>query len=209
MVQFPSSHPLLACRESVFIATVLSTVCLMSAVILLPIAHLHTQQRVSSLLANVDLCKMEARDVWRRVPPSSNRQRRDNNPYTRYSAIMSNSQGACCSCSQGEGNWIWLSEIGYFWFWLGPPGARGKRYTFSQNILYAFKISGRDGRPGKDGNPGSLGYPGRSAKYLPAPPAGTDSCQKVCIWLLYCCLFYQFFVPSWTSWASGSSRDQR
>ena len=107
MVQFSSSHPLLACRKSVFIATVLSTVCLMSAVILLPIAHLHTQQRVSSLLANVDLCKMETRDVWRRVPSSNNRQRRDNNPYTRYSAIMSNSQGACCSCSQGERRRDW------------------------------------------------------------------------------------------------------
>uniref|UniRef100_A0A915LVQ0 Collagen n=1 Tax=Meloidogyne javanica TaxID=6303 RepID=A0A915LVQ0_MELJA len=139
-------------RKSTFLATVLSFTCLLSAIVFIPISFIHNQQRLSYLLANVELCKAETRDIVSQLAIRPIRVKRDidsnSNPYARYAAILSASRGACCSCSQG------------------PPGERGK--------------PGRDGRPGKDASPGSDGYPGRNGKYLPAPPAGTDSCQKVC-----------------------------
>ncbi|KAL3090911.1 hypothetical protein niasHS_007286 [Heterodera schachtii] len=149
--------PLLGCRESVFIATVLSTVCLMATVVLLPIMHLHVQQRIAAIMANAELCKLESRDIWLRVSSvgasgvkSETRVRRGGSPsadaFSRYSAVLATTHSACCSCSQG------------------PPGARGR--------------PGMDGKPGNDGAPGKPGYPGRPGKYLPAPPAGAESCQK-------------------------------
>ncbi|MCP9263992.1 Cuticle collagen sqt-1 [Dirofilaria immitis] len=46
----------------------------------------------------------------------------------------------------------------------GLPGPRGP--------------PGKDGKPGKDGEPGKAGTDGRDGIYLPAPPSGTNSCQK-------------------------------
>ena len=125
MMEFPSSSTpsstLLASRESVFLGTVLSTVCMISAAVLLPMAHMHNQQRIGAMLAEVELCRMGTRDIWRQMPASvgftsakypaeEGREKREaggNNPYSRYSAIMSASLGACCSCSQGM-EWICL-----------------------------------------------------------------------------------------------------
>ncbi|KAL7080258.1 hypothetical protein ACQ4LE_000979 [Meloidogyne hapla] len=139
------------CRKSAFLATVFSSACFISAIVFIPIFFINNQQKLSSMLSNVEICKAEIRDIMSRVTVSmagrTIRNKRENsNPYARYAAILSASRGACCSCSQGS------------------PGERGK--------------PGRDGRPGKDALPGVDGYPGRNGKYLPAPPAGTDSCQK-------------------------------
>lgn len=89
------------------------------------------------------------------------RNKRQENPYgpSSYGAKGANGViGACCACSQGA------------------PGPRGK--------------PGNDGQPGKDGRPGPNALPGKNGKfylvififlgkYLPAPPIGTSSCQKV------------------------------
>ncbi|KAF7637985.1 Col_cuticle_N domain-containing protein [Meloidogyne graminicola] len=142
-------------RKITFFATVFSSACLIFAIIFIPISFIKNQQKLSSLLANIEICKTETKNILSQLTFSISRTskliKRDinnrNNPYARYAAILSASLSACCSCSQG------------------PPGERGK--------------PGRDGLPGKDAAPGSEGYPGRNGKYLPAPPSsGKDSCQK-------------------------------
>lgn len=111
-----------ASREATFLASVASTVCVMSMIVVLPIMHTHFQRKVSMMLSHVELCKIESRDIWKQMSFSEpvkkkTRQARSGNPYAGvpYSA-STGSSGACCACSQG------------------PPGQRGE--------------AGKDGVPG-------------------------------------------------------------
>ncbi|CAJ0571970.1 unnamed protein product, partial [Mesorhabditis spiculigera] len=52
---------------SVMVSTVLSTISLLALIIWLPILHSSIQRQTADMIAQVDLCKMESRDIWKQV----------------------------------------------------------------------------------------------------------------------------------------------
>uniref|UniRef100_A0A1I8A061 Col_cuticle_N domain-containing protein n=1 Tax=Steinernema glaseri TaxID=37863 RepID=A0A1I8A061_9BILA len=128
-------------RRATFLASVASTVSVLTIIVALPLMHNYVQRTTSLMLSNVELCKLESRDIWKQMNLASTRGGRK-----ARRAGYDNFSGACCACSQGA------------------PGARGS--------------PGKDGKPGIDGQPGKDGPRGKNGKYLPAPPPGTNACQK-------------------------------
>uniref|UniRef100_A0A915Q5K3 Nematode cuticle collagen N-terminal domain-containing protein n=1 Tax=Setaria digitata TaxID=48799 RepID=A0A915Q5K3_9BILA len=137
---------ILATRKAVVIATTCSAISVLSTAVLLPLMHFHSQETISSMLSQVELCKAQSGDIWKQIALVGGKIRRSRSSYLNLPFSGNFPTAACCACSQGL------------------PGPRG--------------LPGKDGKPGKDGEPGKNGTDGRNGAYLPAPPPGTNSCQK-------------------------------
>ncbi|KAI6240104.1 Col-cuticle-N domain-containing protein [Aphelenchoides fujianensis] len=85
---------------AVYTASICSTVSLMATIIILPMIHTQFQRKMSLMLSNVELCKLESRDIWKQMSFKSRRRRSsyeaDSNP---YGAASYSGSG---SCSKGH-----------------------------------------------------------------------------------------------------------
>uniref|UniRef100_A0A0R3S3N9 Col_cuticle_N domain-containing protein n=1 Tax=Elaeophora elaphi TaxID=1147741 RepID=A0A0R3S3N9_9BILA len=137
---------ILATRKAAVMATACSAICVLSVAMLLPMMHFRSQEVISSMLSQVELCEAQSGDIWKQIALVGNKIRKSRSSNYNMPFTGSLPSGACCACSQGL------------------PGARGP--------------PGKDGTPGKAGEPGKDGANGRNGVYLPAPPPGTNNCQK-------------------------------
>ncbi|CAG9540147.1 unnamed protein product [Cercopithifilaria johnstoni] len=135
-----------ATRKATVIATACSAICFLSVAVLLPMMHFHSQEIISSMLSQIELCKAQSGDIWKQIALVENKVRKARSDGYNLPFSGNFPSGACCACSQGL------------------PGPRG--------------LPGKDGIPGKAGGPGKDGANGREGVYLPAPPLGSNSCQK-------------------------------
>ncbi|KAE9547695.1 hypothetical protein FO519_009092, partial [Halicephalobus sp. NKZ332] len=157
-----------ACREMMLsgrsitvLSTVLSFATFIAVVVLLPLVHTWIQQRNTKLLALVEDCQVETKDIWKQLTrydayilrngivafdESRIRDRRQYGGAPAYRGRQAVVGASCCSCQQGK---------------AGPPGPPGQ--------------PGKDGKPGF---PGSPGRDGRTGQYIIPVSTQETSCQK-------------------------------
>ncbi|KAK0393406.1 hypothetical protein QR680_000196 [Steinernema hermaphroditum] len=60
-------------RRATFLASVASTVSVLTIIVALPLMHHYVQRTTSLMLSNVEMCKLESRDIWKQMNLASTR----------------------------------------------------------------------------------------------------------------------------------------
>ena len=85
-------------RRQVFFTTVLSTTCTLVLIVALPLFHMHIQRVKTQMLADVDYCKDESRDLWKQLMTQGAGAKRQTRQagYGNLAAALGVQQGGSC-----------------------------------------------------------------------------------------------------------------